>query len=469
MQVPAHNENDVTMSSSDSSPAQKKQQRHYRKHTDFVHDMPSKRKRRATEPSATALDADQIHALLGAGGSRGGGATSMHSPSLIAERAGVLRRDVEAPDREDLEGIDVTEPDVEGTRQAQRDYMRAKRDQRKRRRKERRRVPTDAPFPEPLDGAVAGAPEPLTTADQQHVAAVPEREHVSHFLRGMPRNAADGGNGDEAEEGGVVAAWKRMQTHPSEARERLASDMASISTADFERASARSLASTMYELQRNMVTMHDFMYVLGLEMRGVKDTLDSNRMRADAEGVLESVPSTRAVEEQQYLVEPARGERPCVFGAHCEGNFIPGADPITLTEFALPASVETRNAVLPTTSSSTADPQGPRYPCLMCTRAIVQLLFLTARSLHEGSYTEEERAHTDSIVRRVGSISRYYNMTGVVGEYSKYDCICDARYGLVQPVVVHVRPYYTQYTRPDGRRAYRQSGYATVEPSRFSG
>ena len=120
------------------------------------------------------------------------------------------------------------------------------------------------------------------------------------------------------------------------------------------------------------------------------------------------------------------GERDCLMDGECEGRKIPGAKPITLTEFLDPEERAefSRTKTLPSS----------RKPCVMCRRYKVVEAYINMR------------AECTSI-RSNMIISSYSNIVDKVGEYrSEYCIFSDSTdyQALPCPVVLHVRKWYRQ-------------------------
>ena len=145
--------------------------------------------------------------------------------------------------------------------------------------------------------------------------------------------------------------------------------------------------------------------------------------------------------ENEFLREPKRNERPCCKGNDCEGLKITTTDEgFVLREFLLPSQYKT----------FLEQKQLPKFPqlCLMCRRAQVARLYVSMR------YDNDTSA---------GLISDFRNFGSVAGEYELDQMLLPSTnnsVGLFDPVVLHVRKYYT-LTRVGGIRYYNQSGYRT--------
>ena len=131
----------------------------------------------------------------------------------------------------------------------------------------------------------------------------------------------------------------------------------------------------------------------------------------------EIVPITREYEES-FLCEPDEGERKCCMMSACEGLKLVdnGVGGFVLREFILPNC--TQNTI-------------PAM-CLLCTRKSISRAYFSMLS-------------ADTSCRANCTLSSYYNLVNVPGEYRADDCIIsnDDRYmGLLMPVVVYNRGDY---------------------------
>lgn len=208
-------------------------------------------------------------------------------------------------------------------------------------------------------------------------------------------------------------------------------------------------------IQKTTVSFKDMCNVLTRIYSRCQDTVISDRRGFDNVVLSQSEIRTRA-EEESYLRTPRKGERPCVFGEKCEGNFIPGAIPITLVEF-LDAN-ERRERRLRMQESNKKNENGSSEakkvsitsnPCVMCYRLMAQFFYAKVRS-------------DAFMLSKNITLAKYYNIVDEKGEYCSRQCYSgNGVYwqGLPGPVVMHVRKYYKQ-TEREGCYYYIQQGYS---------
>ena len=152
--------------------------------------------------------------------------------------------------------------------------------------------------------------------------------------------------------------------------------------------------------------------------------------------------------ENEFLREPKRNERGCCKSNDCEGLKITTTDEgFILREFLLPSQYKT----------FLEQKKLPKFPqlCLMCRRAEVSRLYVSMRSDNSTS---------------AGLISDFRNFGAVAGEYELDQMLLPSTnnsVGLFDPVVLHVRKYYT-LTRIGGIRYYNQSGYRMPSATPFT-
>ena len=152
--------------------------------------------------------------------------------------------------------------------------------------------------------------------------------------------------------------------------------------------------------------------------------------------------------ENEFLREPKRNERACCKGTDCEGLRITTTDEgFILREFLLPSQYK----------QFLEQKELPKFPqlCLMCRRAEVARLYVSMRSDNDTS---------------AGLISDFRNFGSVAGEYELDQMLLPSTnnsVGLFDPVVLHVRKYYT-IARIGGIRYYNQTGYRTPNATPFT-
>jgi hypothetical protein len=151
-------------------------------------------------------------------------------------------------------------------------------------------------------------------------------------------------------------------------------------------------------------------------------------------------PLTRAFEESMMRA-PRAGERPCIKDEDCICRKIPGYAPgFTAVELVPPYIMSQHRA----SARAHAEPWPERrYTCVLDTHIDVCDMYAYRRSLNRPA---------DGDVQ----ISYFYNVVNREGEYPLEACIADARFGLMQPVVLFVASNYVPYQLPDGTPALRQ-------------
>lgn len=334
------------------------------------------------------------------------------------------------------------------------------------RRKHRPRTPPPPSYMD-LDEARAVAEAAAATdpsvADEQHT--------VTHFMKHAPRNnstivdeeeeeaaaAASGDSSDELNDDDDASAvddasmrriYRKAREYPyaDQQLERVASEV----RAQMSDPSRVSNPATV-ALSRHLLGPDKALFLTSLLCQSRTNLMPANMLALDDAGRISAVCVQRSVEERA-LREPYGRERACVYGADCEGRFIPGTRPITLKEFIPPDVLAHAKLNALTGKIETAQ----HYPCVMCIRKLVATMFIECRSLN----------------RPVSSktlLSRTFNLVNVAGEYSPYNCICNAAYGLPYPVVCHQRSYYEQVAFAGDVLGFAQTGYERMgeAPSSF--
>lgn len=192
---------------------------------------------------------------------------------------------------------------------------------------------------------------------------------------------------------------------------------------------------------------YDYEYLRKLLQASPTDALYMGRSARNAKDRPRVEVSHRSY-ENEFLREPKRNERACCKGNECEGLRITTTDEgFILREFLLPSQYK----------SFLETKKLPKFPqlCLMCRRAEVARLYVSMRSDNDTS---------------AGLISDFRNFGSVAGEYELDQMLLPStnnNVGLFDPVVLHVRKYYT-LTRIGGIRYYSQSGYRTPSATPFT-
>lgn len=182
----------------------------------------------------------------------------------------------------------------------------------------------------------------------------------------------------------------------------------------------KELVNTSFTRDRMSMTIEKI-------QKGLKTTWTAKNKEEFFSSITKSVLIVTRKEEEDYLRTSIENERNCIRDSQCEGNKIPGAKPVTLTEYLDPAErlARKQKGTLPTS----------RRNCVMCNRFFAAYNFINLKS------ECTTIPHPNIVITKRG------NIVDVDGEYpSELALMTNSKeyQAMPVPVVLHIRSYYQQ-------------------------